>query len=94
MTVGAACLFGLSIVARAETADKKLRVNEYRLNANIKKDAEADPSKGVFSNITNGQKVLELATSDKKGEVFSVNSADLRQSQGVAVEKLDDAGVV
>lgn len=77
-TVGAACLFGISIAARGECKDKKVRVNEFRLNAWVKRDAEADASEGSFSHFTIGHLVGELVASGKRGEVCEVGAEQIK----------------
>ena len=92
-TVGVACLFGISITARGETQEQALRVNEFRLNAFVKRDAEADPKQNLHSNLKVGKLVADLAMSNKKGEVVNIGNEDLT-STGLDVDKLNDAGIV
>lgn len=78
ITVGAACLFGISIAARGECKDKALRVNEFRLAAFAKRDAEASPEQGVFSHFTVGTLVSQLLASERSGEVVRVGPKELK----------------
>ena len=92
-TVGVSCLFGISMTARGETQEQALRVNEFRLNAFVKRDAEADPKQNLHSNLKVGKLVADLAMSSKKGEVVNIGNEDLT-STGLDVDKLNDAGIV
>lgn len=78
VTVGAACLFGISIAARAECKNKALRCNEFRLASFIKRDSDAAPDKGVFSHYVVGSLVAQLLASDKRGEVVRVGPDELK----------------
>jgi hypothetical protein len=71
-----------------------LRVNEWRCAAFVRPHDEADPKQHLYSNLRAGELVVDTAVSNKKSEVVEVFGEDLEQSGAVAVEKLDDAGVV
>jgi hypothetical protein len=77
VTIGAACLWGVSIVARAETAEKQLRVNEWRLKTFVVPHEEAGAANPPFSNLRAAQHLVDTAVSEKKGEVVEVLPKDL-----------------
>lgn len=78
VSVGVACLFGISAEARCECKGKALRVKEFRLASAVRPDAEANSEKEPFSHYTVGKLVAQLIASAKRGEVVRVRDQQLK----------------
>eukprot|EP00892_Ulva_mutabilis_P009302 jgi/Ulvmu1/6744/UM030_0079.1 len=80
LTVGAAALFGISITARGEYAEKAPRINECRLAAFVARHDEAE-AQGKQSNYAMGKVVADMAASDMSGEVKTISEDDLKNAE-------------
>lgn len=87
VTVGAACLFGISLALRAELKDHNYRVNEVRLMSRVARHVDTDRAAQTFgeafSHRVFGSKVVSvLMDTSVKGRVVVVGSAELKAVQG------------
>jgi len=83
VSVGAASLFGLSMVTRAEYAEKAVRVNELRVGMRVLRKHPAQSSPYEVSHRDVGKLVVGMAQSHVRSEVIRVgDQTELRASCG------------
>ncbi|WP_428262986.1 SDR family NAD(P)-dependent oxidoreductase [Haliangium sp.] len=71
-SVGAACLFGLSMVTRAEYAEDEVRVNELRIGTRVLRQWPVESSPYEVSNRDIGRLVVSMARARVRSEVIRV----------------------
>lgn len=83
VSVGAASLFGLSMVTRAEYADRTVRVNELRVGMRVLRKHPVQTSPFEVSHRDVGKLVVGMAQSHVRSEVIRVgDQTELRASCG------------
>lgn len=83
VSVGTASLFGLSMVTRAEYADKAVRVNELRVGMRVGRKHPVEGSPFEVSHRDVGKLVVGMAQSHVRSEVIRVgDQTELRASCG------------
>lgn len=83
MSVGAASLFGLSMVTRAEYADRPVRVNELRVGMRILRQHPVQGSPYEVSHRDVGKLAVGMARGKVRGEVIRVgDQTELRAACG------------
>jgi 3-oxoacyl-[acyl-carrier protein] reductase len=83
VSVGAATLFGLSMVTRAEYAEKPLRVNELRVGMRVARKHPVQGSPFEVSHRDVGKLVVGMAESQVRSEVIRVgDQTEFRASCG------------
>lgn len=83
VSVGAASLFGLSMVTRAEYADRPVRVNELRVGMRVLRNHPVQSSPFEVSHRDVGKLVVGMAQSHVRSEVIRVgDQTELRASCG------------
>jgi NAD(P)-dependent dehydrogenase (short-subunit alcohol dehydrogenase family) len=77
VSVGAAALFGLSMVTRAEAADTPVRVNELRISTRVVR--EPSPAPPQVSHLVIGEIVAALAKSSTAGQLLRFGGNEDRE---------------
>lgn len=83
VSVGAAALFGLGMVTRAEYADHAVRVNELRVGMRVLREHPVEGSPFEVSHLDIGELTVGMARSQVRGEVIRVGDrTELRAACG------------